>query len=28
VGDGVALFSRPGPSLVTSLELLQTLLGA
>lgn len=28
VADGVALFSRPGPSLVTSLELLQTLFGA
>jgi iron complex transport system substrate-binding protein len=27
VADGVALFSRPGPSLVASLELLETLLG-
>ena len=28
VADGISLFSRPGPSLVTSLELLETLLGA
>jgi iron complex transport system substrate-binding protein len=28
VADGVALFSRPGPSLVRSLELLEKLLGA
>jgi iron complex transport system substrate-binding protein len=28
VADGVSLFSRPGPSLVASLELLETLVGA
>jgi iron complex transport system substrate-binding protein len=28
VADGVALFSRPGPSLVASLELLESMLAA